>query len=125
MKYIQLLGLLLVHFFAFAQAPKERIQEGVRLHEEGKYQDAIALYQGILAEYPNDYATHYELAMSYMAIKDYPNSINHCDIVIQSNFEEKDLAYLLKGAMIDYSGKPNEALQVFGDGIKHNPMLNH
>lgn len=121
MKYIQLLGLLLVHFFAFAQAPKERIQEGVRLHKEGKYQDAIALYQGILTEYPNDFTTHYELAMSYMAIKDYPNSTKHCDIVIESNFEEKDLAYLLKGAMLDYSGKPNEALQVFRDGIKHNP----
>ncbi|MGI8668293.1 MAG: tetratricopeptide repeat protein, partial [Aridibacter sp.] len=54
---------------------KQLIQEGIRLHDAKKYDEAIAAYQAVLKENPNCALAIYEMALSYYNKKDFDKTL--------------------------------------------------
>jgi hypothetical protein len=115
------LGCFFLFLLGFSQTVQERIDQGVALHEEGNYKEAIQVYESILKEDSKNPTANYEIALTYSSVKEYEKAIKHCDIVIKSKSELSHLAYLIKGACEDYLGKPEKAIKTFEQGIKLNP----
>lgn len=52
---------------AHAYDKKERMQEGVRLHDKQDFEGAMVVYRSILQDYPHDPTAVYELALSWVS----------------------------------------------------------
>jgi Tfp pilus assembly protein PilF len=97
------------------------IREGEALHDNGDYDGAIARYQEVLKENPNNVEALYETAFSYYKKKDYPKSI---EIGYQAAKYKSDLLaaiYVQIGSSYDEAGDPKKAIEVYKAGIKLNP----
>ena len=114
---------MLLPVFTFAQETvNDIINRGIVLHDEGKYKEAIAVYEEAIKTDNKNAKAYYEMAYSYSAFKDYPNTIKYCDKAIALKTKPASMkAYLLKGASLDYSGKPKDAIKTFKEGIKFAP----
>jgi len=120
----KIIGFLLVflslHSGMSAQgtAVNDFISEGIKLHDKGDYTGAIDLYKKALLLNKRSAHANYEMASSYLALKDYVNAIKYSDKVIAANLDYMDQAYMLKGAALDLSGKPLEAVKTYKQGLK-------
>lgn len=94
------------------------ITEGIKMHDKGDYEGAIELFKKALQSDKNSIQACYELASSYLAYKDYPNTIKYADKVIARNKDYVDQAYILKGSALDLSGKPLEAISTYKLALK-------
>jgi TPR repeat/Tetratricopeptide repeat len=100
------------------------ISEGIKLHDKGDYTGAIGLYKKALALNPTSAYANYEIASSYLALKNFPSSIRHSDRVIAAGMDYLDQAYIIKGTALDLSGKPREAVTTYRKAIQRFPA-NH
>lgn len=99
------------------------IRKGVSLHDKGRYQDAISYYQQALKANPSSMSATYEMALSYLHLKDYDNALKYSTKVINANFKPLLVdAYCVKSTALsdmnklDQSAKLlNEALERCGD----------
>jgi len=94
------------------------ISQGIKLHDNGDYTGAIDLYKKALAINPKSAYANYELASSYMAVKNYAQAIKHSDKVIAAGSGYIDQAYILKGSALDLSGKPAEAIKTYKKALQ-------
>src|ERR1041384_3213851 len=53
------------------------IRDGIALHDKGNYDGAIAKYQEVLAENPDDALALYEISYSYSAKGDHQKSLDY------------------------------------------------
>jgi lipopolysaccharide biosynthesis regulator YciM len=104
--------------FAQESATDNFISEGIKLHDKGDYTGAIDLYKKALQLDKRSAHANYEMASSYLALKDFENTIKYCDKVIVTNLDYIDQSYILKGSALDLSGKPLEALNTYKQGLK-------
>ncbi len=111
---------LLLFFFAltcnvFAQdiVINGLINQGIKLHDKADYTGAIDIYKKALAINPKSAYANYELASTYLAIKDFRNAIKYSDRVIAVGSGYQDQAYILKASALDLSGKPAEAIKTY------------
>ncbi len=112
--------------FAQEAAIKSLVNQGVKLHDEGEYVDAIVMYKKALVLDKRSALANYEIASSYFAEKNYTNCIKHCNVVIDVNKEFVDQAYILKGSAQDILGKPRDAVSTYKKGLqkyKENYLL--
>lgn len=100
------------------------IKEGIKMHDKGDYAGAIEMYKKALQSDKNSIHAHYEIASSYLALKDYTNTLKHANIVITRNFDYVDQAYILKGSALDLSGRKTEAINAYNQAVKKYPK-NH
>jgi tetratricopeptide (TPR) repeat protein len=94
------------------------ITEGIKMHDKGDYTGAIEFYKKALQSDKNSIQACYEMASSYLALKDYPNAIKYADKVITRNLNYVDQAYILKGSALDLSGKKLEAIKIYKLALK-------
>lgn len=117
----KIVGILFVFVFVcpciFAQE-NNFITEGIKMHDKGDYEGAIEFFKKALQSDKNSIQAIYELASSYLAIKDYPNTIKYADKVIARKLDYVDQAYILKGSALDLSGKPLEAINTYKLALK-------
>ncbi|MBK8496690.1 MAG: hypothetical protein IPL50_18150 [Chitinophagaceae bacterium] len=64
------------------------------------------------------------MASTYLALKNYPGAISHCNKVIAANSDYADQAYILKGSALDLSGKSPDAIKTYKEGLRKYPK-NH
>jgi tetratricopeptide (TPR) repeat protein len=100
------------------------ITEGIKMHDKGDYTGAIEMYKKALQSNKNSMHAHYEMASSYLSLKDYANTLKHADKVIARNQDYVDQAYILKGSALDLSGRKTEAVQAYKAALKKFPK-NH
>lgn len=109
----------------FGQANKEQIialiRQGIELHDVQKYDEAIEKYKEVLKIDKDNLTAFYEMALTYIAKKDYKNAIICADKTIKGNFEAAYQAYDLKGTALDELGKRKEALKNYEKGIQAFP----
>jgi len=113
----------IITFFLFpvyGQEPKVKqlIQEGVTLHDQGEYKQAIEKYNDALKLQPNCIQATYEIALSYLAMRDFKNALKFSTEVINAN--DKQLspgAYAVKSEALVEMGKVNEALALLYEGL--------
>ena len=118
-----LLTILFLHVSAqvadSTQNVKDLIKKGVELYDAKEYRQAIETYKEALEIDPNSMIATYELALSYLAIKDYDNASKFSTEVINSK-EEKLLtgAYGVKGEALAETGKVDEAIVLLESALR-------
>lgn len=126
MKKYLLLPILAVLFFnASAQeavdslSVKELIKKGIELYDTKDYEQAVETFREALDKEPNSMTATYELALSYLALKDYENATKFSTDVINS--DEKNLqaaGYGVKSEALAETGKVDEAIALLEDGLR-------
>jgi Flp pilus assembly protein TadD len=100
------------------------IKEGVELHDQGKYTEAIAKYNEVLLLDKQNLHALAEKAYTQMGLQDYQSAISTCKkaLKIKSKDEEAlKLVYTTYGNALDLSGKARNALKVYDKGLKEYP----
>jgi tetratricopeptide (TPR) repeat protein len=97
------------------------ITEGIKMHDKGDYYGAIEMYKKALQSDKNSTHAHYEIASSYLALKDYTNTLKHANLLIARNLDYVDQAYILKGTALDLSGRKSEAISTYNQAVKKYP----
>ncbi len=98
-------------------AQEEAVRAGIRLHDEGKYDEAIAAYQAVLDETPGAVTALYELAYSYAAKEDYAQSIATARRGAAYQSELLPLFYDIIGYSLDAMGEPRQAIDAYRQGL--------
>lgn len=94
------------------------VRVGIRLHDEGKYKDAIDVYKEALKMDPKSSLVNYEIGYSYFEQKDYKKAIEYCDKVLKTDNPSVLGAYIVKGSSLDYQNKIQESIDVFEEGVQ-------
>ncbi len=114
-----ILCFLLLALNCYAQEEIDSLAyEGIKLHDKGEYEKAIEIYKKALAIDSLSAGINYEMAVTYMSLKDYDNVIKHSDIVIAQNNQNLMHAYIAKASALDYMGRTKESIAVFEEVIE-------
>ncbi|OJJ17209.1 hypothetical protein BKI52_31365 [marine bacterium AO1-C] len=129
-KIVTLLTLLFFANLGFAQNDKviSLIKEGIKHHDAGAYEKAIASYKQALEIEPNSSLANYEISLSYMRNKDYKNAIKYSDKVLKLKEAKHELAaYMVKGSALDLLGETSKSIKLFKKAIKkyRSHLLNY
>jgi tetratricopeptide (TPR) repeat protein len=102
----------------------ELVAQGTKLHDEGKYDEAIAKYKAALDIDKNSTAANYELSYTCLASKRYEDGVKYSAKVIEQNTNNQHEAYIVLGSCLDMLGKPGKAIKTYEDGLKRYPNSN-
>jgi tetratricopeptide (TPR) repeat protein len=108
----------------YAQINKEAealIKQGIQLHDEGKYGEAVEKYQLALKADPASLKANYEIGYSYFVWGKGKESIPYLEKVIQSKSSLSAGAYDLLGSIYDDDNQPQKAIGLYKEGIKADP----
>lgn len=94
------------------------INEGVKLFDAGKYDDAIVKFEQVLKENPDNTIALYELALTYYKKKDFAKFTDVATVGIKYKSNQLPQFYEMIGSLLDDLGKPQEAIQVYKDAVK-------
>ncbi|MGB5014804.1 MAG: tetratricopeptide repeat protein [Pyrinomonadaceae bacterium] len=97
---------------------QKTLQEGVKLHDEKKYEEAVAKYKSILVENPECVAAMYELALTLEHKGEKLASMELANKGTKYLSDELPLFYVLIANNLDDLGKPDDAVKIYLDGIK-------
>ena len=113
--------LLLNPVFAQQQNEQKFVEEGVSLHDKGQYKEAIEKYKEALKINPRSNVATYEMALSYLELKDYPNASKYSTSVINSNDKSLSIgAYCVKSEALAEMGELDKAIELLKEGIARN-----
>lgn len=110
----------LFHGYSQDQQPevKSLIQEGVALHDQGEYKQAIEKYRNALKLQPGCPQATYEIALSYLAMKDFEKASEYSTAVINSNNKQLSPgAYAVKSEALVEMGHLDEAIALLHEGL--------
>lgn len=126
----QFLLFALTFAYTFCQAQTTRIplinssqliEEGVKLHEEEKFDEALAKYDAVSRNDSSYALAIYEKTLSYYSKKDYSKAIETANFGFTLKSEYEPLFHLMLAASLDDSGKREEALKAYHKGIDKFP----
>jgi Tfp pilus assembly protein PilF len=103
---------------------KEIVTQGTELHDQGKYDEAIAKYKAALEIDKNSTLANYELSYTYMVTEQYENAVKYSKIVIEQNTNNQHEAYVVLGSSLDMLGKPDKAIKAYEEGLIKFPSSN-
>ncbi len=123
MKKKTLFAVFLITFLSlrvYCQNPSvdELLQEGVELHDAGEYEEAIDRYLEVLEIDSTSLLAIYELSLSYLALKDFENTLEHSTRVIDSGHDQLSLgAYAVKSEALAEMDRVDEAIALLQVGL--------
>jgi tetratricopeptide (TPR) repeat protein len=111
------------HFSAIAQSSNnDLIKQGVELHNQGKYAEAIDKFNEALKNDPENEYANYELAFSLYASKKPKDAIPYLQKVVKSsNTSLSVTAYSLLASIYDEDNQSQKAIETYNQAIKINP----
>lgn len=101
---------------------RELIDQGVKLHDEGQYEAAIAKYEKVLEENPDCVEAIYEIAFSYYANKDLDNGMKYALKGTEYKSELLPRLYMMVANIADVQGHPEKAVQLYKEAIKQRDL---
>ena len=120
-----ILGLLLtINLFGQDDKVTELVAQGTELHDQGKYDEAIAKYKTALRIDKNSTLANYELSYTYMVTAKYSNAIKYSRKVIEQDSDNQHGAYVVLGSSLDMSGKADKAIKAYEEGLLKFPNSN-
>lgn len=118
-KIILILSVVCSTFQLFAQSDIETIvREGIKYHDQGKYELAIQTYKKALDIDPNSALVNYEIAFSFSKLEEHRQAIKYADVVLKQKADHMMSAYLVKANALDMLGKTKESIKLFNKAIK-------
>ncbi len=69
---------------------KEEYKRGIDLYNEGKYEESIPVYQGVLEKFPNAYIVHLNIGHSYFKLENYDEAEKNYLKVLEHEPEHVD-----------------------------------
>jgi len=106
---------------ASTAAETATIEAGIKLHDAGKFDDAIAKYEEVLKLSPANMTALYELAYSFAANKEYEKSLAAATRGAEYQSELLPLFYDLIGGAYDSMGEAQKAIEAYRRGIQIVP----
>jgi len=103
------------------EAQDKLIKEGVALHDQRNYDGAIAKYEEVLRENPDNVTALYELSFSYSLKKDYRRSLETAYKGAQYKSDDLAAFYMMIGNNLDVLGEPKKAVETYEKAIKLKP----
>ncbi len=97
------------------------LRAAVALNDQGKVDEAIAQYQAVLAESPDNVMALYELAYSYAEKKDFAKSAETAKRGTEYKSELLASFYDVLASALDSSGQTEQAIAAYEQGIKAVP----
>lgn len=98
------------------------IDQGVALQEHGLYEDAIKKYKQALAIEKNNLRAKYEMAYTYLVLKNWDEAIYYSyDVTKEEEAGYYLDACMLYGAALDNSGRGKMAIRFYKKVLKKNP----
>jgi len=97
------------------------IEAGIKLHDAGKFEEAIANYEEVLKLSPANMTALYELAYSFAANKEYEKSLAAATRGTEYQSPELPLFYDLIGGAYDSLKEPEKAIEIYKKGIQIVP----
>ena len=108
----------------------ELVREGIALHDEGKYQEAIDTYKKASKLNKKAAFPYAEIAYTYQILGDCKSAMKYLNKTLKltkkGNISDLDKsaavqAYNIKGTCLDVGGDPKKALKVYQEGISQYP----
>lgn len=122
MKNAILLIFCLQSLLVTGQSLDSLVQEGIKLHDAGKYNEAIETYKKALALDTKSYLVNYEIAFSYSALKQYDEALRYAEVSLSyATIETKLHPTILKGSALDDLGRTAESVAFYKDALKDFP----
>lgn len=125
MKKILIISFTLALVFStYAQDQvKSLIDEGVSLHDKGDYSGAIKKYDKALEIDENNITALAEKAYSLFSLQDYNASISICQLAMKRDPHSPSLKFVFTtyANALDALSKPNEAIEIYNQGIELFP----
>jgi tetratricopeptide (TPR) repeat protein len=120
-----ILGLFLsLNLFGQDDNVSELVSQGIALHDQGKYDDAITKYKMALKIDNKSTLANYELSYTYMVTEKYGDAIKYSKKVLEQNSENQHEAYIVLGSSLDMNGKADNAIKVYEEGLLKFPDSN-
>ncbi len=94
------------------------IDEGIALHNQGKYEEAIAKYKQVLEKSPGNVLAMYEMAFSFFAAEKYDDALKTADEGARYKSRYLGKFYMLIGNSLDGLGKNDEAISAFRQALE-------
>lgn len=98
---------------------QQLVEEGVALHDQGEYEEAMAKYREALAFDPGLIQAVYEMSLTSLELKDYAGAEKYSSEVIAS--DEKKLAigaYAVKNEVLLETDRADEAIAFLQEGLE-------
>jgi tetratricopeptide (TPR) repeat protein len=112
---------ILFPLYSNAQNIDSLIRVGNTLRSSSNPQEAIKTYREILEIEKNSSLANYEMAYTYLILKDYNRSIKYSNRVIKSKSKKTIAAYVMKGSALDYMGRQKKSIRLYNYAIKLYP----
>ena len=101
------------------QNVQELIKRGIELHDARDYKEAVETYNEALSIDPTSMSATYELALSYLALRDYKNASKYSSKVIDSKNKELLIgAYGVKSESLAETEKVDEAIALLEKALR-------
>jgi tetratricopeptide (TPR) repeat protein len=113
-----------IQLFSQENKIKELVTQGTALHDQGKYDDAIAKYKAAIDLDENSTLANYELSYTYMVTKQYELGIKYSKKVLDQNSDNQQGAYIVLGSCLDMLDKHRKAISVYEEGLTKFPNSN-
>ncbi len=105
--------------FSFGQNTIDSlVSEGISLHDKGEYEKAIATYEKALLLDSLSGTVNYEIALSYMSLKEYEKAIIYVEKIPESDSRDMLQGIVLKGSALDMLGRSEESISFFEEMIE-------
>ncbi len=100
------------------------IENGIALHDEGKYQQAIKQYEKALKINKKSTLAHAEIAYSYIGLNNAKMALKHVNRAFKGDKSDNfPMIYVLKGNVLDNMGKTKQAVKIYKQGIARHPDM--
>ncbi|TKG89887.1 tetratricopeptide repeat protein [Puteibacter caeruleilacunae] len=122
-KYLSITLLILLAGFAKAQqTPSEEIiEKGIKLHDEGKYAEAIQAYNLVHENDSNYYRMLAEIALSYLDMGKNDSAIHYTQVGLSTPNAHHLNLYVTQGTAYDHLGEQDKAIEVYKKALKKYP----
>ncbi|MFA4948068.1 MAG: tetratricopeptide repeat protein [Candidatus Krumholzibacteriia bacterium] len=93
------------------------LRTGLGYHDSGRYAEAIAAYESILEENPDNVIALHEISYSCMAKGDYERALSYAQRGLKYRSETLPLFYMNEGNALDNLGRMDEGIAAFRKGL--------
>jgi tetratricopeptide (TPR) repeat protein len=97
------------------------VEQGIKLHDEGNFEEAIMTYNKALEIDPNSELVNYEIGMTYFANGDYEKALKYSGFGLKNGTQYYRQSVVIYGSCLDELGNTEKAIKFYKRAIKDFP----